>query len=212
LNQSGRIRSNTFVRRFASLAVSNPRADIGHERRRQIQVRKALETALSRTERAGHHDLAAFYLACGDYLVWSMDRLHDQDQLIHDLLRERLPASEQEARKALAGLGIRQQQSRELVRVFRNAVERLRCQGRQGVRVFETAARRFTKTFSALLAPRRNPFEKHTDRLFKPRDWVAIAWVSDGSRRSEHALFAAVQVYAPEGIDPAGFPAEHLPG
>lgn len=192
--------------------MSNPRADIGHERRRQIQVRKALEAVLSQADRAGHHDLAEFYLACGDYLVWSMDRLHDQDQLIHDLLRERLPAGEQDARKALASLGIRQQQSRDLVRVFRNAVERLRCQGRRGMGAFETAARRFTKTFTELLAPRRNPFEKHTDQLFQPRDWVAIAWVSDGSRHSEHTLFVAVQTYAPEGIDPAEFPAEHLPG
>ena len=192
--------------------MSTPRADIGHERRRQIQVRRALEAVLSRAGRAGHPDLAGFYLACGDYLVWSMDRLHEQDQLIHDLLRERLPASEQEARKALADLGTRQQLSRELVRVFRNAVERLRCQGRRGVNAFETAARRFTKAFRELLAPRRNPFEKHTDRLFKPRDWVAIAWTSDGSRRSERVLFAAVQIYAPEGIDPAGFPAEHLRG
>lgn len=192
--------------------MSDPRADIGHERRRQIQVRKALEAVLSRAERAGYHGLAEFYLACGDYLVWSMDRLHDQDQLIHDLLRERLPASEREASKALAGLGSRQQQSRELVRVFRNAVERLRCQGRRGVHAFETAARRFTKTFTELLAPRRNPFEKHTDRLFKARDWVAIAWVSDDSRRAEQVRFTAVQLYAPEGIDPAGFPAEHLRG
>ena len=192
--------------------MSSPRADIGHERRRQIQVRKALEAGLSRADRADHHDLAAFYLACGDYLVWSMDRLHDQDQLIHDLLRERLPASERDARKALSVLGVRQQQSRDLVRVFRNAVERLRCQGRRGVRAFETAARQFTNTFTELLAPRRNPFEKHTDQLFKPRDWVAIAWVSDDSRRSEGALFAAVQIYAPDDIDPAGFSAEHLPG
>lgn len=192
--------------------MSSPRADIGHERRRQIQVRKALEDALARTYRSGHSGLAGFYLACGDYLVWSMDRLHDQDQRIHDLLRERLPSSEREARQALADLGIRQQQSRELVRVFRNAVERLRCQGRRGVRVFETAARRFTKTFRELLAPRRNPFEKHTDQLFKPRDWVAIAWASDDSRRTELILFTAVQIYAPEGIDPAEFTAEHLPG
>lgn len=192
--------------------MSNPRADIAHERRRQIQVRKALEEVLARADRGGHYELAGFYQACGDYLVWSMDRLHDQDQLIHDLLRERLPASEQEARQALARLGIRQQQSRELVRVFRNAVERLRCQGRRGVQAFETAARRFTKTFTELLAPRRNPFEAHTNRLFGKQDWVAIAWASDTSRNNERALFMAVQLYAPAGADPDRFPAEHLPG
>jgi hypothetical protein len=136
-----------------ALPVSYPRADIGDERRRQIQVRQAL-----------------------------------------------------------AGVGIRQQQRRELVPVFRNSVERLCLQGRHRVKAFETIARRLAKTFSALLAPRRNPFEQQTDRLFKLRDWVAPVWVSDGSRRSEYALFEAVQVYAPEGIDPARFPAENLPG
>lgn len=189
--------------------VTDPRTDIGHERRRQIQVRKALEAVLARADRGQHYPLADFYLACGDYLVWSMDRLHEQDQRIHDLLRERLPPGEREARAALVRLGSRQQQSRELVRVFRNAVERLRCQGRRGVQAFETAARRFAKTFTELLAPRRNPFEAHTDRLFGKRDWVAIAWASDGSRRSEQLLFATVQTYAPPGADPARFPAEH---
>jgi len=197
---------------FKKSALINPRAEIGRERRRQIQVRKALEVCLGDAARQDHYDLAEFYLACGDYLLWSMDRLHDQDQLIHNLLRERLDPAATAPRKALAELEDRQAQSRDIVRRFRLALEKLRREGRRGLKAFETAARRFTNTFRSLLKPRRNPFEEHTDRLFKDRDWLAIAWANEQSRSDEQTLFVAVQLYAPAELDPAEFPAEHHHG
>lgn len=190
--------------------MTEPRAAIGFERRRQIQVRKAFEAGLGRAgKRLPDFERAEFYLACGDYLVWSLDRLHDQDQLIHDLLGERLPEREREALKALATLRRRQGESRALVGRFRAAVERLRREGRRGLKVFEAAAKRFTRQFRELMAPRRNPFEPHTDHLFDRADWLAIAWVDPGSQDTERTLFAAVSIYAPDGTDPEQFTAEH---
>ncbi len=78
-----------------------------------------------------------------------------------------------------------------------------------GLAKFEQAARDFTANFTALLAPRKNPFQAHTDALFNDGDWQNIAGVTDASLAEEAALFAAVQQHAPRGIDPAAMTVEH---
>jgi hypothetical protein len=187
-----------------------PRAEIARERRRQIQVRKAFDAGLALVDETVP-TLTAFYLACADYIVASMDRLHAQDQLIHDLLAARIPADEAEAHERLATLNDRQRQSRKLLIEFQNAAEQLRRQGPSGVGAFLDAARQFSAEFKSLLAPRRNPFFRHTDALFGEDDWWRIAGVTDRSLETEERLFRAVQRTAPAGMDPAQFTAEHLP-
>jgi hypothetical protein len=184
----------------------NPRAEIARERRRQIQVRKAFEAGL---ERPGGGDLTAFCIACGDYLVFSMDRLHEQDQYIHDFLKQRIPVEDVDAHARLDELGRRQGQSRDLMEGFRQLVARLKQAGRDGLEAFEAGARRFTANFTALLAPRKNPFHRHTDELFTDEDWVVIAGVSEDSLARETALFVSVQRTAPAGIDPEQMTVEH---
>lgn len=175
-------------------------------------MRKAFEAGLALATATPGQDLAGFYLACGDYLAFSMDRLHDQDQLIHDLLGERIPASEAGAHRDLATLNERQARSRALVAEFAGALVRLRRAGPEGVRAFEDHARQFAATFTSLLQPRKNPFFRHTDVLFSPVDWARIAGVTDMSLATEQRLFLAVQRTAPAGIDPEHYTAEHLPG
>jgi hypothetical protein len=176
-----------------------------------MQVRKAFEAGLGAAAPAGR-DPAAFYLACADYIKWSMDRLHEQDQIIHDLLAERIPGTEKDAHERLAVLNARQRSSRELVAGFARATEQLRASGRAGVAAFEAAAREFTDTFKSLLQPRKNPFFRHTDELFRESDWVRIAGVSAASIAAEQELFGTVKRTAPPGSDPDTFTAEHLPG
>ena len=188
----------------------NPRAEIARERRRQIQVRKAFDAGLALD---GGHDpaLMPFYLACADYIVESMGRLHAQDQLIHDLLAARIPAAESDAHERLAVLNDRQRQSRALVATLENAAADLRRIGASGLGSFVPAARQFAAAFKSLLAPRKNPFFRHTDALFGEDDWVRIAGVTAASLATEQEQFLAVQRTAPAGIDPAQFTAEHLP-
>jgi hypothetical protein len=185
------------------------RQDIAYERRRQIQVRKALDAGLGKQQRAGRGP-ADFYLACVDYLDWSMDRLHRQDQAIHDLLRARIPANDSEAHEQLAALSERQDRSRALVARFHEAASALRAAGGQAVAAFEAEARAYMEAFGSLLQARRNPFFRHTDRLFTDADWDRIAGVTAQSRAEEQRLFEAVRSAAPPGADPAAFVAEHL--
>ncbi len=187
------------------------RAEIARERRRQMQVRKAFEAGIA-AQKPGGPDPTAFYLACADYLEWSMDRLHEQDQIIHDLLGERIPGSEKDAHERLAVLNDRQRSSRELMAGFVRDAARLRAAGRAGVPAFEAAAEEFATTFKSLLQPRKNPFFRHTDVLFEDADWERIAGVSPASIAEENELFDAVKKNAPPGADPDTFTAEHMPG
>jgi hypothetical protein len=187
----------------------NSHAEIGRERRRQIQVRQAFEAGLAKSTHDAT-DLAAFYLACGDYIVWSMARLHDQDQRIHDLLKERLDPGRTDVHEQLAGLNERQEKSRAFTGEFQHAVEALRDSGASGQVEFEEAARAFVDLFTSLMAPRKNPFQEHTDVYFTDSDWVDIAGVTDGSLAEEQSLYGRVEETAPAGIDPANYTAVHV--
>jgi len=186
----------------------NPRAEIGRERRRQIQVRESFAAGL-----ADSGDDAAkltdFYLACGDYIVWSMARLHDQDQRIHDLLVERLDPGLTEVHQRLAELNERQEKSRAFTGDFQQAIKALRDSGAPGQVQFEEAGRAFADLFTSLMAPRKNPFQEHTDVLFTDSDWIDIAGVSNESLAEEQELYELVEATAPAGIDPANYSAEH---
>ena len=147
-------------------------------------------------------ELTEFFLACSAYLVFSMDRLHHQDQVIHDLLKERISQEDTTAHEQLDTLNDRQQKSRELVETFQQVAKALSESGPDARAAFEQGALEFTSAFTSLMAPRKNPFQKYTDELFTDEDWQVIAAVSDESRSMETNLFSAVQVSSPEHIDP----------
>lgn len=180
----------------------NSRAAIGYERRRQIQIRKAFEAGLDLPDENSRSGLTDFYLASGAYIVFSMDRLHYQDQVIHDFLAERIPENDTDAHDRLAVLNERQDKSRAMVETFRQAVNVLAETGAEGREAFEAAARTFTAEFLSLMAPRKNPFHAYTDELFTNEDWELVAAVSDESIDIEKNLYIAVQTSAPAGIDP----------
>jgi len=181
--------------------MSNPRAAIGRERRRQIQIRTAFEAGLALSGQA-NRDLTGFYLACAAYIVFSMDRLHHQDQVIHDLLKDRIPFEDTVAHSRLDELDERQTQSRTMVEAFQRAAESLADRGPDGREDFENAAGIFVNTFTSLMAPRKNPFQSYTDDLFADDDWIVVADASERSLSIEKELFAAVQANSPDDIDP----------
>jgi hypothetical protein len=188
-----------------------PRAEIARERRRQMQVRQAFGAGLEPGAEWQGRSPADFHLACADYLLFSMDRLHEQDQRIHDLLKARIPAAERDAHERLDVLDRRQTRSRELLAGLRRAAQALRGSGGRAIAAFEGEAREFIGAFGTLLQPRKNPFFRHTDQLFTDADWASIAGVTPQSLAEEDRLFAGVRRSAPAGADPDTFTAGHLP-
>jgi len=176
-----------------------------------MQVRKAFEAGLA-LDQEQRSQLTTFHAACGEYLVYSMDRLHEQDQLIHDLLAERVPTTDEEAHQGLAQLNARWAESRIVVESFRQALTKLKRAGAGGRHAFEQAALAFSDAFNRTMTPRRNPFFRYTDSLFVDEDWVRIANVSDEFHTTEDKLFSHVTEEAPQSIDPTQYKVAHPPG
>ncbi|MBT8422290.1 MAG: hypothetical protein KJP03_04145, partial [Gammaproteobacteria bacterium] len=73
---------------------------VAAERRRLRQVRMAL-TAATDHGAEGAADWVPFYVAIGDYFEAAMDRLHEQDIRMGDMLREKADMDKPENIKAL---------------------------------------------------------------------------------------------------------------
>lgn len=187
----------------------NPLAHIGFERRRQIQVRKAFEKGLELN--AGQEGVDHFLMACAKYLVISLDRLDKQDQLISDFLRERAAGGNAELTRQLDTLDERQVKCRAMMARFDQAHLDFAKDPGAGGAVFRDRAADFVAEFNGMMAPRKNPLSPYTDKHFDMTDWTKIADWSDQAAATEAELFAAVESLAPDGLDPNGFTAEHLP-
>lgn len=184
----------------------NPLAELGRERRRQVQVRQALEGALEQAN-ARDGNLAAMLEACADYLVNSMGRLDLTDMNIHDLLKKRIPQDNAEVHEALQTLSNRQAKARTETAVLARALEAYRLGGRADFAAFDRALRQYHGIVSELMTPRKNPFSPYTDKLFTMGDWTAIAEASAETVAAEDRLYDAVTATAPDGSGRIPFPA-----
>ena len=188
--------------------IMTPLAHIGFERRRQIQVRKAFEQGLALDNSP---EVDRFLLACGTYIVVSLDRLDQQDQMISDFLRERAAAEDAQLRSQLDTLDDRQVKCRDMMARFDDALQSFQENPAQRAALFREKADDFVAEFNGMMAPRKNPLSPYTDKHFDLEDWAAIADWTEEAKSREAALFAAVEQSAPNGLDPNGFTAEHLP-
>ena len=140
--------------------------------------------------------------------MFTMARLHDQDQWIHDLVKQRVPADDP-VHELLAALDQRQDMSRAATDKFERALEVYRGGGDQAA--FEAAAKDFVGIFGTMLQARKNPFEAYTSKLFSEEDWIKVVGATPEALAKEKDLYERVQRLAPKDLDPAGFTAEHLP-
>ena len=186
----------------------NPLAELGRERRRQVQVRQALNGALEQVE-AGDDGLAAMLEACADYLVNSMGRLDLTDMNIHNLLKERVPPDNTDVHGALETLSIRQATARVETAVLEEALESYRTDGRADFAAFDRALRNYHWIVSELMTPRKNPFSPYTDKLFTFNDWTNIAEASTETMTTEDRLFDAITAAAPDSLKPDAFSGTH---
>lgn len=189
-------------------AVFNPLAELGRERRRQVQVRQALKGALEQAE-PGDDTLAPMLEACADYLVNSMGRLDLTDMNIHDLLKERVPQDNAEVHQALETLSNRQATARAETSLLEEALETYRKDGRTDFAAFDRALRRYHSIVSELMTPRKNPFSPYTDKLFTFDDWTNIAEASADTVADEDRLFDEITATAPDSLKPDSFSGTH---
>ncbi|MCK6370162.1 MAG: hypothetical protein L6Q83_02350 [Gammaproteobacteria bacterium] len=185
-----------------------PRQEIARERRRQMQVRRALAAGL-REQPVEPERAAGFFLACVDHLRFCMDRLQRQDGMIHALLRDRIPAGDRDAHARLAAVDEQLGRSRMIMDDLGRAADALQKAGQSGVGDFVMRARTLDTAFTALARSARNPMFDYTSRLLSDVDWERVAGVDDEAVAEEERLFEAVRRYAPPGADPASMADGH---
>ncbi len=178
------------------------------ERRRMVQVRRALAQAIQ-GNKENQRDLTDFYNACADYILYAQGRVHRQDFGIVDTLKERVPAEQTEHHALIDELKGRLQRSSELTDDFSLAAKSLREEGVAQQQTFEQAAERFFTEVVKALGTQRNPMSHITDQVIEPDDWVKITGVTDEIRAQEEGLFRRIQEVAPHGFDPADMSTGH---
>ncbi len=186
----------------------NPLKELGRERRRQMQIRQSIKGAIEQTE-PGDDSLAALFEACAAYIVVSMGRLDLTDMNIHDLLRARVPRGNAEVHDGLDVLAERQEKARAEIAALEAALNAYRDGGRSDYAAFDAAVRHNHDIMTAMMTPRKNPYQKYTDELFSMDDWADIAEANDDTVATEHTLFDAVTAAAPDNLKPDSFSGTH---
>ena len=186
----------------------NPLAELGRERRRQMQVRQSLKGCIEQTP-PGDDSLVGLFEACAAYMVVSMGRLDLTDMNIHDLLRERVPWDNAEVHDGLDVLNERQEKARAEIATLEDALNAYRDGGRSDFAAFDAAVRHNHKVMSAMMTPRKNPYQKYTSELFTMDDWADIAQANDDTIATEHKLFDAVTAAAADDLRPDSFSGTH---
>ena len=168
-----------------------------------MQVRGALAAGLGLPDPP-----IEFLAACAAYLVTSLTRLDHQDMAISDRLKERVPKAEAEVHAGLTALDERQAKARTATTAFASELADYRA-GRAAPAEFVGRVRKFAELIQGMMAPRRNPYEAHTDRLFTSDDWSAIADATPSAIEEEATQYAGLKASAPKGADPYTMPAFH---
>jgi hypothetical protein len=175
------------------------------ERRRLAQVRKSFAVGVDALA-AGQAVPLEFLGTCVDYIKESMDRLHAQDQRIHDILRPHLEADDATGEQILAHLSTRLARSREALAKLVAARDAYRAAPQTGANAFKAVVDGFMDVYLNVLLSGQHSTLEMQNRVFTDATWNDVAGVTQESNVVEASLFAAVKRLAPSGMDPESFP------
>ncbi len=179
------------------------RMQTGRERMRLSQVRKALDAGMKRQAETGGVSVD-FFAACVDYIKTSMDRLHAQDQRIHDFLVPHVPEGDEHA-DTLENLNMRLAKSRTALDELVTAAAAYQAAGESGWSDFKAAVGAFMEVYFKILLSGQHSTLTLQEEVFTEETWDEVAGVTEDSLATEEKLYAAVQEAAPDGINPADF-------
>jgi hypothetical protein len=177
---------------------------VQRERQRLGQVRKAFAAGIEQQQNGKDAGLE-FFSACVDYIRASMDRLHAQDQRIHDLLMPHVKASDTTMIATLDNLNSRLARSRVALNELTAARDAYRTKGKAGWADFKAAIDLFMDIYFNVLMKGQHSTLEFQKQVFSDTDWSATAGVTEDALIKEATLFAEVRRHAPAGADPASF-------
>ncbi|MCB2106778.1 MAG: hypothetical protein KDE14_03705 [Rhodobacteraceae bacterium] len=189
----------------------NAQEYVQRERRRLGQVRKSYEAGVAARD-GGASVSVEFFSACVDYIRASMDRLHRQDQHIHDLLKPHLKSGDKERAATLENLNMRLARSRTALADLVTARDAFRgaqtfTGGDTGWSEFKNAIAAFMEVYFNVLMKGQHSTLEFQHEVFKPGDWGDVAGINEAALLVEATTFAQVRKFAPANADPATFKA-----
>ena len=185
-------------------ALNDFESHVSNERTHLSQVRRAFTKSLEIQN--VDPGLVNFYVACSNYLDFSLKRLINQDYILHDLLLPHVEADNTEYKNKLEslskGLGAMEKSMTQL----NNAKDQLVKSGLYEIDLFKREAAHFLDVFINMLATNRHSTYDLEKQVFKPEDWKQIAGVTEESINSEKTLYNDVKLSAPQDCEPESFP------
>jgi hypothetical protein len=175
------------------------------ERRRLAQVRKSFAAGAD-TVTKGQPVPFEFLGTCVDYIQSSMNRLHAQDQRIHDILRPHVAADDASGGQILSHLSTRLTRSREALAKLVAARDAYRTAPQTGADAFKVAVDYFMDVYLNVLLSGQHSTLDMQNKVFTDATWNDVAGVTQESSVIEASLFSVVKRLAPSGMDPESFP------
>ena len=161
------------------------RRQLSVERQHATDVARACASALAVADASD-----AFRTASIEYLVWSLSRFEEREQVFHDLLRKRFPADDPDRRAveaALASPG----SSREALTRLEGALS-----GTGTDRWSE-----FLDFFTGAWSTRRDEIDRLFERHAKVPDWRTVSAIDADSIVDERNRYARVKATAPTDME-----------
>ena len=174
------------------------RERIGNERRRLREVRLKMVAAIE-AKAGGDEAYVPFYVAVADYIDTTMQRLHDQDVKMRNMIVEKVEQVDDSVEKALGELDERLEGAKAQLEPFLEARDALKEKGAEALEKFEQVG----KEYSDFVVANMGHHGATTDlaaKLFSPADWEYMAGVSDEQVQQDEDLFKRVVDASPDTV------------
>lgn len=175
---------------------------IASERKRLRSVRQRMLAAIERKSN-GDPDYAPFYIAAANYIEETMQRVHDQDVKMDQLIRDRVDKIDDSVEQALGELDDRLTGAKKHLKPFLAARDALLEKGEDALEIFE----REGKIYSDFIVQNMGHHPPTADlgaKHFSPDDWAYMAGATDEEVAKEKALYEKFDKATPDDVRSAG--------
>lgn len=172
---------------------------IGNERRRLRSVRQRMAAAID-LQAGGDAAFVPFYIAAADYIDTTMQRLHEQDVKMGDMITEKVGELDDDVKQALKELDARLEGAKAHLEPFLAARDVLRDRGAEALADFESAAKVYSDFIVATMGHHGSTNDL-ASKLFSLDDWEYMAGISDEQSTQEQSLYDRVIDTTPAGVE-----------
>ena len=171
---------------------------IASERKRLRNVRENMLAAIEQTS-AGDEAYVPFYIAAADYIDATMQRVHEQDVKMDQMIREKAEVIDEQIEKALDELNERLEGAKKHLQPFLAARDALKEKGATALTDFEKQGKIYSDFIVANMG-HHPPTADLGAKLFSPEDWEYMAGATDEEIAREKELFETFSQCVPDNL------------